>query len=142
MTRPTLPRGQTAVEFALILPLFILLLLGIFDLGRAVYAFNTISNAAREGVRLGIVDQNVTRVQDRAVQHAVSLAAVPGDVDVAFLSADLSSTCPSPIAIGCVAQITVHYSFTAATPIIGNLVGVIDMASTTREPVERSFVSP
>ncbi|HLE59087.1 MAG TPA: TadE family protein, partial [Candidatus Limnocylindria bacterium] len=53
-------RGQTLVEFALILPIFLLVLVGIFDMGRAVYAYNTISNASRQAVRLGIVDQNVT----------------------------------------------------------------------------------
>jgi len=40
-------RGQALVEVALILPVFILVLVGIFDLGRAVYAFNTLSNSAR-----------------------------------------------------------------------------------------------
>ena len=48
-------RGQTLVEFALILPIFVLLLVGIFDFGRAIYAYNTISNAAREAVRVAIV---------------------------------------------------------------------------------------
>ena len=50
--------GQALVEFALILPILILLLVGIFDFGRAIYAFNTVNNAARESVRVAIVDQN------------------------------------------------------------------------------------
>ena len=50
-------RGQGLVEFALVFPVFILLLLGIFDLGRAVYAYNTIGDAAREGARVAIVNQ-------------------------------------------------------------------------------------
>ena len=37
---------------------------------------------------------------------------------------------------GCVVQVTVHARYTAATPLIGNLVGTINMASTTREQVE------
>lgn len=135
-------RGQTLVEFALILPIFILVLVGIFDFGRAVYAFNTISNASRQAVRLGIVDQNVTNLQAEAVKAAVSLGAVPGDVDVAFLTPNLSGTCTSPVGVGCVVEITVHYQYTAATPLIGNLVGTIDMSSTTREPVERTYESP
>lgn len=135
-------RGQTLVEFALILPIFILMLVGISDLGRAVYAYNTISNAAREAVRMGIVDQNVGKLQAEVVKASVSLGAVPGDVDVAFLTPDLSGTCASPVNIGCVVEITVHYQYNAATPIIGNLVGTIDMSSTTRQPVERSYLSP
>jgi len=135
-------RGQTLVEFALILPIFILLLVGIFDFGRAVYAYNTISNASREAVRLGIVDQNVAALQAEAVKAAVSLGASPSDVDVAFLTPDLLGTCTSPYGLGCVVEITVHYQYNAATPIVGNLVGTIDMTATTREPIERSYVSP
>ena len=59
-------RGQALVEFALVLPILILLLVGIFDFGRAVYAFNTVNNAAREGVRLAIVDQNCNAIGQAA----------------------------------------------------------------------------
>jgi Flp pilus assembly protein TadG len=136
-------RGQTLVEFALILPIFILVLVGIFDFGRAVYGYNTISNAAREAVRIGIVDQNVGRLQAEAVKAAVSLGASTSDITVSFLTADLSGTCPAnPPSIGCVVEITVHYRYNAATPIISNLVGTIDMTSTSRQPIERSYVSP
>ena len=48
--------GQELVEFALILPLLLLLFLGIIEFGRAMLAYNTIANAAREGARYGIVD--------------------------------------------------------------------------------------
>lgn len=44
--------GQSMVEFALILPLFVLFIVGIFELGRAFFAFISISNAAREGARV------------------------------------------------------------------------------------------
>ena len=51
-TRVNHQHGQSLVEFALILPLFVLLVVGVFDLGRAFFAYIAISNAAREGVRL------------------------------------------------------------------------------------------
>jgi Flp pilus assembly protein TadG len=57
-------RGQALVEFALIVPVFILLLVGLFDLGRGVFAFNTISNAAREAARVAIVDQDCTTIKN------------------------------------------------------------------------------
>src|SRR2546423_7214061 len=46
--------GQSMVEFAVLAPVFFLLLLGTIDLGRAVYTYNAISNAAREGARAGV----------------------------------------------------------------------------------------
>lgn len=48
-------RGQALVEFALILPVLLLLLVGIFDLGRAVLASGTLTAAVREGTRYAIV---------------------------------------------------------------------------------------
>ena len=48
-------RGQALVEFALVLPLFVLLLLAIFDFGRVIWARNVLENAAREGARQAIV---------------------------------------------------------------------------------------
>lgn len=42
-------RATSAVEFALIAPVLFLLLVGIIDLGRAVNAYVTVGNAAREG---------------------------------------------------------------------------------------------
>jgi hypothetical protein len=47
--------GQTLVEYALVLPVLLLLLLGIMDFGIVVFKYNTIANAAREGARFGIV---------------------------------------------------------------------------------------
>jgi TadE-like protein len=46
--------GQSMVEFAVLAPIFFLLLLGTIDLGRAVYIYNTISDAAREGARAAV----------------------------------------------------------------------------------------
>ena len=48
--------GQSLLEFALILPLFLLVTIGIFDLGRSVYYYSMIHNAARESARYGAVN--------------------------------------------------------------------------------------
>ena len=46
--------GQSMVEFAVLAPIFFLLLLGTIDLGRAIYVYNSISDAAREGARAAV----------------------------------------------------------------------------------------
>lgn len=51
-------RGQALVEFAMIAPLFFLLLLSIIEFGRAVYYIQILNNAAREGARYAIVHGN------------------------------------------------------------------------------------
>lgn len=57
VTRPLASRedGQAIVEFALVLPVLLLLIFGIIDLGRAVWQENTLAYAAREGTRYAIV---------------------------------------------------------------------------------------
>lgn len=49
-------RGQGLVEFAFVLPLFVLVLFGIFDIGRLVYINSALSQAAREGARLAATE--------------------------------------------------------------------------------------
>jgi TadE-like protein len=48
-------RGQALVEFALLLPLMLLIVTGLFDVARAVWQENTLAYAAREGTRYAIV---------------------------------------------------------------------------------------
>lgn len=124
------------------LPVLLLLMLALFDFGRAIYAFNTVSNAAREGARLAIVDQSqvggVYVAAQEAADQATALgldASDPSQIQVAF--PDTFGTC-----IGCRARVTVTYQFTAITPIIGSLIGQIPLASTTEIPVERTHPAP
>jgi Flp pilus assembly protein TadG len=136
-------RGQSMVEFGLVLPIFLLLIFGIIDLGRGVYAYNTIQNAAREATRVAIVDQNEDVILEEAQDHAVGLGLAAGDVTMSFLEPEtMTVPCNTPIAISCEVEILIDYTFTPATPIIGNLIGAIDMSAASRMPVERSYVSP
>jgi hypothetical protein len=47
--------GQSLVEFVLVFPIFFLILVGMVDVGRAIWANNAIANAAREAARYAIV---------------------------------------------------------------------------------------
>lgn len=49
-------RGQSLVEFALVLPIFFVMLFGLLDMGRYVYMNSTLSQAAREAARVGSVE--------------------------------------------------------------------------------------
>jgi hypothetical protein len=50
------PAGQTLVEFALVLPIFLVMLFGVIDGGRIVYTNTILSQAAREAARVGAVE--------------------------------------------------------------------------------------
>jgi Flp pilus assembly protein TadG len=134
-------RGQGLVELALILPVLILIFMGIVDFGRVIYAFNSVSNAAREGARLGIVDQGMTGgAYNAAIEAAHQATALglsptnPAQVQVTF--PDPIGNCPT-ISPGCPIRVRVQYQFSAITPIIGRIIGPITVGSTTELPVER-----
>lgn len=63
-------RGAAAVEMALVLPLLLALVLGVVDLGLAVYTQSVLSNASREGARAGVV-LALTRPSSQAIAAVV-----------------------------------------------------------------------
>ena len=132
------------MDVALILPLLLVILFGILDFGRAIYAYNTINNAARQGARVAIVDQNLARIEDTARDHAVALVvAVTIDFRHALPYTDptLNPVC-TPLEQGCIAMVTVANTFEPVTPIIGLIVGDISLSGRTEMPVERVYASP
>ena len=48
-------RGNALVETAIVLPLLLLMMVGIFEVGRAYETWQVVTNAAREGARVGIL---------------------------------------------------------------------------------------
>jgi Flp pilus assembly protein TadG len=129
-------RGQSLVEFALVLPILLILLLGILDFGRAVAAYNGVSNAARTGVRVAIVNQDETAIEDAVAAETIAF----GDADVTFNdNAEGDPDCPE---IGCVVAVTVSTEYIPATPIFSQLVGSITVSSESRMPIERVFPAP
>jgi hypothetical protein len=148
-------RGQSMVEAALIIPVFLLVLVGIFDVGRLVFAYHTVNNAAREGGRQATVDQTATHIQDRAAQHAVALGvdavdvtvdyrllATPDTPDSCVVDEDGSDAVGTDYIYGCLAVVVVPYQYTAATPLIGNLIGTMQVTGEVRFPVEFNCVEP
>lgn len=73
-------RGQALIEFAVVLPVFMLLVFAVFDIGRAVYVNSVLSQAAREGARLGATEASWVGVPDRGCVSDQSLitTANPG----------------------------------------------------------------
>ncbi len=69
----TTKTGQALVEFALVLILFLVIVWAIFDIGRAVYYYTAVQNAAREGARYGSINQNTAEIQNAARSKAIGL---------------------------------------------------------------------
>jgi Flp pilus assembly protein TadG len=67
------------VEFAIVLPLLLLLVCGVIDLGRLLYAYDNLTSAVREGARLAAVQQDpTTGASQTAVRNRVQQWNFPG----------------------------------------------------------------
>jgi Flp pilus assembly protein TadG len=118
--------GQALVEFALIIPIFLLLLVAIFDLGRAVFAFNTLTNAAREGARIAIVNQYEPSIIKRAKDQTaiVELSDPSVAIDFYQVNADGTPNTTSQcalVAVGCLAVVSFEATYFPITPFISNI---------------------
>ncbi len=51
-------RSQALIEFALVSPVLLLLLFGVIDIGRAIFYYDTVNHAAREGARVAVRASN------------------------------------------------------------------------------------
>ncbi len=104
-------RGQSLVEFALLFPILIMLLLGIADLGRAYYALVALNDAAEEGAMYAAMDPgNLTEIQNRAVHATSGLITLEAD--------KVSRTPGSGFTAGAPVTVTVAYDFTVYTPLM------------------------
>ena len=76
--------GQAMVEFTLILPVLMLMILGLADVARAVYEYNIISNSAREGAREAVLAYNQCSNTVNACQSPPPAGASINGVDNAI----------------------------------------------------------
>ena len=118
-------RGAAMVEFAIVLPVLLLMVFGIVDFGRALYTLNNLTAAVREGARLAstqISPDPTTSGSMSAVSTAVTnyVVAFGGNAGAPTVSETFSGTPPNMQSI--TVQIT-NYPFTPITP-LANLIGL------------------
>lgn len=82
-------KGAAAVEFALIVPIFLVLVLGIFEFGRAFNIQVSLSEAAREAARYAAINYadagySDADAQNAGVEAAPSVDLDPDDVELAY----------------------------------------------------------
>ncbi len=121
-------RAQSMVEFALVVPIFLLLVFAIVDFGMGFHAYLTVTNSAREGARLGAVHPPLTVpsspcygkssldqcIVDRVRETADSL-------DQSKLGVTVTN---SGGASGTSVVVSVDYDYTLVTP-LDNFLGMI-----------------
>jgi Flp pilus assembly protein TadG len=123
-------RGAAAVEFALLLPLLLLLVFGIIDFGRALNAQITLTQAAREGARLEALGKSNVVSGTQAAATGLSPVAVT-----------VTSACPVGAGAGVNATVKVSYTFSFVTP-LSALSGLFGSALPTKLTLTAQGVMP
>jgi Flp pilus assembly protein TadG len=88
--------GQSIVEFALVLPILLLVLFGVTEFGRAIMVTNVLNTASREGARLAAVSSvgDSLSVRDRVLEvlNAANIEAKTIDIQVSALEKTVTVT--------------------------------------------------
>lgn len=110
-------RGSVAVEFALLLPVLLLIVFGLIDFGRATWYQITLTQAAREGARVASLGWPATgtnsvtsRVQSMTTPNGITPVTVT-------ITPSTSPPCTTGAGAGVDAVVTVSYSYSFLTPV-------------------------
>lgn len=104
-------RGAVAVEFALLAPVLVMLLLGVMEFGRAYNVQITLSSAAREGVRVMAINNN-------AVTARTAVKAAANGLRPALADSNISLS-PANCTAGAQMTLTITYNLSTVTGIAG-----------------------
>lgn len=107
-------KGQNLVEFAMVVPIFLILVFAIVDFGMGFHAWITVTNAAREGARVGAVGADQATIEARVTDTAASL-------DGADLLITVTNAQGAP---GESISVDVQYDYQLITP-LSSLLGII-----------------
>ena len=105
-------RGQAVIEMALALPLLLLVVLGVFDFGLMFQKYEVVTNAAREGGRVGVLpDYTPLLAQQRALDY-LAVGGLTGTVRGSLAS------CAGALAAGqrCVSAVVSDVTITGSAP--------------------------
>jgi Flp pilus assembly protein TadG len=140
-------RGQSMTEFALSLVIFIILLAGVVDLGRAFIAYIIIRDAAQEGAVYGSIapkdDLDILRdnVEERvkfSFTDPSDSSNIPIDITKLTVQTDvLGATCAAP---GSGIRVRVEYTLPVTMPFLGTIIGSQEMKMAAT--VENAILSP
>lgn len=125
--------GSAAVEFALVLPLLLLLLFGIVEFSIALYDKAVITNASREAARAGVIykvpQMTVAQITSVAQNYASNYLITFGSPATMTVAVDQSSGTTTGLPL----KVTLSYTYSglALGKIINPLVGAIQISAVT-----------
>jgi hypothetical protein len=151
-------RGATLVEFALVIPLLLLILFGIAEVGRFLAVKEMVNTASREAARYGSVTgisptalppvpryADCDGIREAARELAIIVDIADTDITISYddgTTGNIIETCPigmqanpDNIGFGDRIEVTVSTNFTSGIPFIGQFLGTINVTSTDRRSI-------
>jgi len=124
-------RGQALVEFSLVLIVFLVLIMAVVDLGRGIYMYNGVSEAAREIARVTSVHPGsaLGNSSQTAAVVATQQGLIPNLGTPTFSCVDIDNSLVSgPCKAGMRVKVTIAAPYHAVTPLLG-LAGTFNLSS-------------
>ena len=123
-------RGQALVEFAIIIPILLAVLLGIVEFARAWQIQQVVTNAAREGARVSVIDSNVQDDIDAAIDTYMRSATM--DMTYASWTTAGTRTSGNPDTV----TVSYNYQYSLFGPVMnllggGSTPGSVNLSSTS-----------
>lgn len=108
--------GQSLVELAIVLPILLALLVGIFEMGRAWNVYQVLTNAAREGARAAVIPtSSASTVQTTIDGYLADAGLDPADGTVTITGQGSGVGTPTTV------QISFPYEFAFLGPVVSLL---------------------
>lgn len=126
--RPKKEEGASLVEFAILAPLFVVLLFGLVEFGLAMYSKGMITNASREGARFGVVyatPRKTTAEITAKVQEYLANAGLMDTVNINVTGAQGLSGTPLTVSV------TYPYTFQVLPNFVSGLTGPLNLTANT-----------
>jgi Flp pilus assembly protein TadG len=137
-------RGQSLVEFALGITIFLTLLIGLIDLARAGYLFNGVSDAAREIARVTSLHPGTTTLGDSSETATVvtgERALVPGLTVTSYACIDLAGTSVTGACQpGSWVRVSVQTTFSPVLPLLSAL-GPFTLSTASSANIQGNWIT-
>lgn len=129
------------VEFALALPIFLMLMMAVFDLGRAIYMYNGVAEAARELARVTSVHPGTPGALGSTAQTAAVLAVqkalIPSLGNPIFTCVDIDGSSVTETCVaGMQVKVVIVAPYAPVTPGL-SLVGTLNLASSSTFSIQQ-----
>ncbi|MFA9399265.1 MAG: TadE/TadG family type IV pilus assembly protein [Clostridiaceae bacterium] len=106
-------KGQALVEFAIILPILMLIVMGIIQFGFMINSYLTIANLSREAARLGIIGSSYSEIENDIIFKAPNLDADELSINISPSDSNRKS--------GDTLNVKIYYNYKLTVPIISSM---------------------